>query len=73
MSPRTNELLAHLPDSEYLEITRPMRLVSLVKGQTLFETGQIPAEIYYPVGAIVSMMVDLNDGFSVETHMFGKS
>ena len=73
MIPRTNELLAHIPDDEYQAIASGMKLVSLIKGQTLFECGQIPAEVHYPVGAVVSMMMDLNDGYTVEAHMFGKS
>ena len=73
MTPRSNALLASLPDREFMAMAGPMQLVSLVKGQTLFEAGQTPQEVHYPVGAIVSMMVELSDGFSVETHMFGKS
>lgn len=73
MSPRTNELLVNIPDREYELITENMKLVSLVKGQTLFEIGQIPTEVHYPVGAMVSMIIELEDGFSVETYMMGKS
>lgn len=73
MNPDTNTLLANIPENEYAEITRNMKIVSLVKGQTLFEMGQIPAEVHYPVGAVVSMMLDLEDGYSVETHMLGRS
>ena len=73
MSPHTNELLAHIPDEEFMSMTRNMKLVSLVKGQTLFEAGQIPSEVHYPVGAVASMMIELSDGFSVEAHMFGKA
>ncbi len=54
-------------------MTGPMQLVSLVKGQTLFQAGQTPQDVHYPVGAVVSMMVELSDGFNVETHMFGQS
>ena len=50
-----------------------MELVSLVKGETIFKMGDIPTHVYYPVGAIVSMMIDMADGYSVETYMLGKS
>ena len=73
MTPRCNELLSAIPDHEFNAMTSHMQLVSLVKGQTLFEAGQTPQTVHYPVGAIVSMMLELRDGFSVETHMFGQS
>ncbi len=50
-----------------------MELVSLPKGRDLFITGQISPHVYYPVGALVSMMMDMPDGFSVETYMVGNA
>ena len=73
MNPRINALLAGLPEFEYQTITSHMELVSLSKGQDLFLTGQIASHVYYPVGALISMMMDMPDGFSVETYMVGKS
>lgn len=73
MNPSLNALLADLPDSEYQKLTQHMELVSLPKGQDLFTTGQVPSHVYYPVGAIVSMMKDMSDGFSVETYMLGRA
>ncbi len=73
MNPRINALLAGLPESEYQTITAHMELVSLSKGQDLFLTGQIASHVYYPVGALISMMMDMPDGFSVETYMVGRS
>lgn len=73
MSPENNALLANLPYAEFEMMMRCMELVSLSKGQTLFRAGDIPVHVYYPVGAIVSMMNDLPDGYCVETHMLGKA
>ncbi len=73
MTPRLNQLLASLPDAEYQKLTSHMELVSLVKGQTLFKTGEVPTHVYYPVGAIVSMMNEMSDGYSVETYMLGNA
>ncbi len=50
-----------------------MELISLPKGRDLFNTGQISPYVYYPVGALVSMMMDMPDGFSVETYMVGNA
>lgn len=73
MNPRINALLEELPAGEYERLTSHMELVSLVKGRDLFQVGQIPSHVYYPVGALVSMMTDMADGFSVESYMFGKA
>ncbi len=73
MSPRINELLADLPDSEYQQIHPHLELVALTKGRDLFQTGDTPSHVYYPAGAMVSVMKDMEDGFSVETFMLGKS
>ena len=50
-----------------------MELVSLPKGKNLFVAGQISPHVYYPVGALVSMMMDMSDGYSVETYMVGNA
>lgn len=73
MNPKTNELLANLPEHEYTQLTEHMELVSLTRGKDLFLQGHPPEHLHYPVGALVSMMRDMPDGFSVETYMLGKS
>ena len=73
MSPRSNALLADLPDAELAILSRHLELVALHKGQTLFHAGETPCHVYFPVGAIVSMMNDSEDGISTETVMFGKA
>jgi CRP-like cAMP-binding protein len=71
MLPSSNALLAHLPPHEYDLLTANMQLVCLQRGQTLFNVGETPAHVYYPVGAIVSMLCDLEEGHTVETHFLG--
>ena len=73
MNPRINVLLNGLPDHEYDRLTAHMELVALEKGRNLFAKGQVPSHVYYPVGALISMMIDMPDGFSVETYMMGKA
>lgn len=69
MSHRINHLLAHLPEAEFNALTSHMELVSLIKGQSLFGKGEFPKYIYFPIGAIVSMLNDMEDGTSVEVYM----
>ena len=71
MLPSSNALLADLPKQEYTQLTTHMKLVSLHKGQTLFEADEVPEFVYYPVGAIVSMLRDLDGGQVVESHIMG--
>lgn len=72
MNPRTNDIIGTIPDKELVYLQQHLKLVSLSSDQVLFATGQFPAHAYFPVGAIVSMMRDMPDGSSVETHMLGK-
>lgn len=72
MNPRINRLLADLPSAEYDKLADHLELVSLPKGHDLFFVGEVPVHVHYPVGAIVSMMRDMPDGYSVETYMLGK-
>jgi CRP-like cAMP-binding protein len=69
----SNSLLANLPESEYLKFTPHLETVILHKGQTLFEIGQQPSHVFFPVGAMVSMLLDLKEGTSIEIHVLGKT
>lgn len=73
MNAHSNSLLANLPESEWQLILPHLQLVSLVKGQTLFRLGEVPSHVYFPVGAVVSMMNDSSGGESLETFMLGKT
>lgn len=68
-----NSLLSNLPEFELQIITNQMALVSLPKGQTLFEMGEVPSHVYFPISAIVSMLIDMEDGASIETYMLGNT
>lgn len=71
MTRQLNALLTHLPEKEDARLSEHLELVSLLKGQDLFLQGQIPVHVHYPVGAVVSLMQDMPDGYSVETYMLG--
>jgi CRP-like cAMP-binding protein len=69
----SNALLAKIPESEYLRFKPHLEMVLLHKGQTLCEIGQLATNVYYPVSAIVSMLVDLTEGTSVEINVIGRT
>lgn len=50
-----------------------MQLVSLKKGETLLTFGQIPFYVYYPIGAIVSMICASDLEHEIETYMLGRT
>lgn len=73
ISPTLNRLLSNIPEFELQILTSQMELVSLQKGQTLFYMGEVPSHVYFPVTAIVSMFIDMEDGASIETYMLGNT
>ena len=73
MNPRNNELLAAMPEHEYAVFLQHLELVSLFEGQVLFETGQVPPYVYFPVGAVISVICELDGKFQMETNMVGSS
>ena len=73
MNPYKNSLLAALPSSEYENLLPKLTLVSLTRHQVLFDIGERPSHVFFPVGAIVSMLNDLPDGHSIELHMLGQT
>ncbi|MFM8865874.1 MAG: Crp/Fnr family transcriptional regulator [Limnohabitans sp.] len=73
MNPRINALFKNVPEDEYQRLSAHLQLVSLVKGHDLLLPGHLSHYIYYPVGALVSMMMDMPDGYSVETYMVGNA
>ena len=52
MSPRDNGHLQILPEDEYARFEPHLELVRLNKGETLFNPGEVPTFVYYPVDAI---------------------
>lgn len=73
MNPLNNAVLASLPSKEYEKLLPKLTLVSLTRGQKLFDLGDSPMHVFFPVGAIVSMINDLPDGRSIELHMLGRT
>lgn len=73
MSPLHNRLLADLPEAEFQAFALQLQPTVLRKGQVLFQAGEVPRWVYFPVGAVVSMMNDTQDGDALETFMFGNT
>ena len=67
---RTNHLLAALPGS----VARTLNLKShlLDRDQILFDVGGPIARVWFPVDAVVSLLIPLASGHTVETAMVGR-
>lgn len=72
MSPRHNFLLAPLPDEEYRLFLPHLQLVSLLRGQVLFDWGEALHWVYYPVGAVISLLIQTPPNETQEVLMLGK-
>jgi CRP-like cAMP-binding protein len=72
IAPFRNHLLQSLPAGE-LEILRPhLELAEMVRETVLIEAGALQTQVYLPHSGIISMMVSLSDGQSVEVAMIGR-
>jgi CRP-like cAMP-binding protein len=61
-----NWLLASLPDSEYAEIEPSLEHIHLALNQVLAEPFQQIAHAYFPIDAMISLMLTSEDGASLQ-------
>ena len=70
-NPRTNNLLAALPDGEWLRWQPNLELVSMPLGQVLYEPGATLTHVYFPTSSIVSLLYVMANGASAEIAVVG--
>jgi hypothetical protein len=56
INPRLNQLLAALPESEWLRWQAHLEPVHMPLGQVLYEPGATLSHVYFPTDAIVSLL-----------------
>ena len=61
-----------LPSEEYSLFAARLELVELAKGRTLQEPGSNMEHAYFPNRGLVSLVVELEDGKSLEVGMIGR-
>lgn len=69
--PRANLLLAQMPASDRARWTEQLETVELLKGRVLFEAGSPATHVYFPIGAIVSLIHTTHSGASAQVAMIG--
>jgi len=68
----SNLLLASLSEADYAFISHHLKPVQLAQQIVLFEAGATVDRVYFPSGAIISLVVTLSTGEAIEAAMVGK-
>lgn len=68
----TNLLLEALPDTERRVLDPHLKPVELHQHEVLFEIRDTIHDVYFPLDAVVSLVVPLSTGETVETAMVGR-
>jgi len=69
--PRSNRLLAALPQAEWQRWLPQLEWVHLPLGQVLYEAGRTLSHVYFPTTAIVSLLHVMRNGASAEIAVVG--
>jgi CRP-like cAMP-binding protein len=67
-----NRLLASLPRTVFTAIKPDLKLVELNHGDILAETGNQIRRVYFPHSGIISLVVELSIGDTIETATIGR-
>jgi CRP-like cAMP-binding protein len=71
LNPKTNHLLAALPDAEWLRWKPQLELIDMPLGQVVYEPGKQLQHVYFPTTAIVSLLYVMENGASAEIAIVG--
>jgi CRP-like cAMP-binding protein len=71
VDPRTNQLLAALPEAERHRWLPQLEAVAMPLGQVLYEPGIALSHVYFPTSAIVSLLYVMENGASAEIAVVG--
>ena len=66
-----NQLLMALPSGEYQRLIPYLKPVSLILGQIIYEPNQLVKEVYFPTGAMISLVSILKNGSTTEIGLVG--
>ncbi len=69
--PKSNHLLANLPEADLARWIPLLERVELSLGQVLYESGGVQSHVYFPTTAIVSLLYVMEDGASAEIAVVG--
>lgn len=67
----SNQLLAVLPQSEYQRLAPHLEQVTLTHGQVLYQPNNPIEDVYFPNGAVISLLGTLKQGATAEIAIVG--
>src|SRR5258706_14286842 len=68
----SNFLLASLPTPDIAALRPHLKTIELSQGMVLFEVGDTIAHVYFPHSGVVSLVVPLESGETIEAAMIGR-
>jgi len=68
----SNHLLASLPAADLAMLRPHLEPIEFVRGAVLYDVGDTIGRVYFPHSGIVSLVVDLKTGETVEAAMIGR-
>lgn len=69
---KQNAILGGLSPSMIKEVIETGRLVALETPQQIYEAGRPIREVYFPIGAVLSVVTQMRDGGSIEVGTVGR-
>jgi len=66
-----NHLLAALPKDEFERLLPHLQSVQLPHGKVIYEIGDVIEHVYFPIGALISLVTQMADGKVVEVGLVG--
>jgi CRP-like cAMP-binding protein len=70
--PLQNKLIAHLPRREVKALSEAASLVEFARGVIAQKEGREVATVYFPLSGMLSLLVVLKGGRTVETSVVGR-
>jgi CRP-like cAMP-binding protein len=70
-SPAQNRLIATLPAAVSDRLRPNLQPVTLALGEVVYEAGSRPEYVYFPTGAVVSLLYTMEDGATAEVGLTG--
>jgi CRP-like cAMP-binding protein len=67
-----NRLLASLPSRDLDRLANLLEPVALKRGETLYNEGTKIEHVYFPTGALISLVASMQDGTVVEVAVVGR-
>lgn len=67
-----NFLLSSLSDADFALVQPHLKPTELIRGTVLFEAGEPIRRVYFPDSGIISVVVELSNGQTIEIAMIGR-